>query len=319
MHVLVVGSSVVDLFMTLDSEHFEVVDKKVQLELGDKIPSEIKKLALGGNGSNAAVGLTRLEIPTSFFTYLGGDILSQEITNSLSSEGVALLAQKDNGTTSLNIIFDFETDRIIFTHHQKRQHNFTLQDKNFDYVYLHSIGNPWEDAYRQVLDYVKSNNIPLAFSPGSAQIENINDVFEDVLKSSKIFFSNRQEAAKIAKIENPETDIKEIIMAVKNLGPQIVSVTDGSDGAYAMDTDNNTYFIKPSPEKGVEKTGAGDSYASAFFAAMLHGQNLPTAMSWGVHNAESVMKQVGAQAGLLTKSQLDEELKKSDNLMARPL
>lgn len=314
MHVLVVGSSVIDLFLTLDPLHFEINDKKVLLSLGDKVPSDIKKLALGGNGANASVGLTRLEIPTTFYTYLGGDVLSTEIQNKLTSEGVALKAQRDSGNTSISLIFDFETDRIIFTHHEKREHNFSFNEKGFDYVYLHSIGEPWTDAYREVLEYVKSNNIPLAFSPGSHQIEEAGDAFMDALKSSKIYFSNREEAAKIVGAD-PKSEIKDLLSKIKELGPQIVSITDGAEGAYAMDESNNTYYIKASPAKGVEKTGAGDAYASAFFAAILHGQNIAAAMSWGVLNAAGVMGQIGAQTGLLTKNALDEELK-SDTLKA---
>lgn len=301
--------------MTLDPDHVQTHDKNITLTLGDKIPSEIKMLGLGGNGSNAAVGLTRLEIPTSFYTFLGGDILSQEIAAGLTHEGVDLLAQKDGGTTSMSIIFDFDSDRIIFTHHQPREHNFKLSNTNFDYIYLHSVGKPWEDAYRQVLAYSKANNIPIAFAPGSFQIETGGEVFDQVVKNSKIFFSNREEAEKIlnTKYEIPNT--KELLLAIKKLGPSIVSITDGANGSYALDENENVYFIKPSPTEGSEKTGAGDAYASAFFASILHGNDIPTAMLWGVYNAEGVMGQIGAQTGLLTRQKLDEKLK-DDTLKA---
>ena len=42
-------------------------------------------------------------------------------------------------------------------------------------------------------------------------------------------------------------------------------------------------------------------------------------MNWGVLNAQSVMQQVGAQAGLLTLSKLDEQLKNDNNLMAEKI
>ncbi len=305
--------------MSLDREHFKIQDKDVILALGDKVPSEIKKLSLGGNGTNAAVGLTRLEVPTSFYTFLGGDILSREIEQTLSSEGVALKAQKDDGKTSLSLIFDFDTDRIIFSHHEKREHRFRLSDQDFDYIYLHSIGDPWQDCYKQILEYANNYHIPIAFSPGSHQIEAEGDTFMDTIKSSKIFFSNRQEAEKILNTKYEIQNTKELLMAVKTLGPQIVSITDGAAGAYAVDAKDDYYFIKPSPKDGVEKTGAGDSYASAFLAGVLHGEDLPTAMKWGVLNAQSVMQQVGAQTGLLTKTQLDEEVKNNDNLSAEQI
>ena len=144
MHVLVVGSSVIDLFLSVEQSHVQIQDKKILLNLGDKIPSQIKKLTLGGNGANASVGLTRLETPTTFYTYLGSDILSREIENGLTSEGVALMAQRDDSQTSMSLIFDFDSDRIIFSNHVKRDHNFEIKEEGrFDYIYLHSIGEEW--------------------------------------------------------------------------------------------------------------------------------------------------------------------------------
>src|SRR3989344_6044593 len=100
MHVLVIGSSVIDLFLSLD--------------LGDKIPSQISRSAVGGNGANVSVGLTKLEIPTTFYTYLGNDFFSREIESGLSSQGVELdIERHPESSSPLHIILDFPDDRVI--------------------------------------------------------------------------------------------------------------------------------------------------------------------------------------------------------------
>lgn len=320
MQVLVVGSSVIDLFLDIDADHVEIKDKKASFNLGDKVPSQIKKSAIGGNGANVSVGFSRLEIPTTFYTYLGNDFFSREIQEGLSREGIALdIEQHDETNSPLHIILDFPQDRVILSNYSKNQHGFSPKEKVFDYIFLTSIPEDWEDAYRKILEFSKSNNIPIAFSPGTRQIEEKNALIEQTLASSKIYFSNKDEAIKIVNSQSSIINPKQLLLAVKQLGPEIVSITDGAGGAYAIDGSNNCYFIKPAPSQRYEKTGAGDAYAAAFFAAILNEHDVPTAMSWGTLSSGGVMQKIGAQTGLLTRKQLDEQIKTNNNLKAEKI
>lgn len=324
MNVLVVGSSVIDLFLKIDEKHTEISNGKVTLLLGDKIPSEIKTLGLGGNGANISVALTRLEIPTSFYTYLGNDPLSREIEEGLTREGVELLAKRGNiKNAPLHIILDLDSDRIILSHYEKADHDFDYELKGeLDFIFLNSIADNWEKAYQKIINFSNENNIPLAFSPGSRQLDNLNDLVFGIIKKSKIFFSNKEEAIKILNIKNTienMENIKNVLSGIKKLGPEVISITDGSNGAYAIDRNGNCFFIKALPCESSEKTGAGDAYAGAFFSSILLGNDVPTAMFWGALNANAVMQKVGAQNGLLTKKQLDKELESNNNLIAEPI
>jgi sugar/nucleoside kinase (ribokinase family) len=320
MHVLVVGTSVIDLFLTIDTDHFSVSNGKVLMSLGDKIPSDIKRLTLGGNGANVSVGLTKLEIPTSFYTYLGADILSREIEDGLTQEGVELVGEKGITKNSpLHVIFDFNDDRIIFSHYQRADYTFDYNKGDVpDFIFLTSIADSWEKAYRQVLDYAIKNRVPIAFSPGTRQLENLKDIVFEVLKHTKIFFSNKEEAKKILK-KTEQNEVKDLLLGIKSLGPDIVSITDGANGAYAIDKENATYTIGSLPSESTERTGAGDAYAAGFFAGVIYDNKVKDAMRWGALNANSVMQHVGAQSGLITKRKLDSVLKVHNNLEARQL
>lgn len=321
MNILVVGSSVIDLFLTIDKSHTKIEANRVSLLLGDKIPSEIKKLALGGNGANVSVGLTRITIPTTFYTYLGKDVLSKEIEEKLTTEGVALIAKKgENENSPLHLIFDFDSDRIIFSHYPKVNHNFSYEGgSHFDYVFLNSIADYWEDAYREVLEFTNKNTIPIVFSPGSRQLDELNELVYQVIHASKFIFVNKEEAVKILSKQGKEsTDIKDILQNLSLLGPKIVSVTDGARGAYAMDEEKNIFQILPynKNDVSVDRTGAGDSYACAFLAASILGQSVKEAMRWGAVNAWSVMGKIGSQSGLLTKTQIEKALFENSNFTA---
>lgn len=321
---MVIGSSTIDLFLDIDKSFTKIEDRNVSFRLGDKIPSEIRKLTLGGNGANVSVGLTRLEIPTTFYTYLGDDILSREIEEGLTREGVELKAERyKQKSSSLSIIFGFDRDRIIFSHHEVRDYTFYPDsigagvDSNtkFDFIFLSSIGDHWENAYKQILEFANKTNTPLVFSPGTHQLENINETVKLIIKASKIFFSNKEEA-EIVLGKPAGSDIKELLNGIKKLGAEVVSITDGARGAYAIDGSNNCFKIGPAPSEGHEKTGAGDAYAAALFAAYLEKSDVPTAMIRGTLNSSGVMQEIGAQSGLLKKQELDRKLSENNNLKA---
>lgn len=306
MKVLSVGSSVIDLFLKPSDSHIKIVNGFASLALGDKIPTNIKDMTLGGNGANVAVGLSRLSFDVVFYTYLGTDALSQEIEQIAKKENINLIADREEQERApLSLIFDFNDDRIIFSHHQKKNHIFSFKESFLpELIYLTSIGEDWTQAYKDVLSFAKTNNIPIALSPGSAQIDSVNDVLMEVLNYSKYLFLNREEGRKIlAACSRPNETINQILASLQSLGPKIVSVTDGENGAYAKE--NETYSIGVyNKKKPAEKTGAGDSYATAFLASRLLGNGIAECMRWGGVNANSVTQFVGAQKGLLDKDSL---------------
>jgi len=60
----------------------------------------------------------------------------------------------------------------------------------------------------------------------------------------------------------------------------------------------------PDPAPPVDRTGAGDSFSSTFTSAIALGLSPEEALAWGPVNSMSVVQNIGAQAGLLTKDQL---------------
>ena len=65
----------------------------------------------------------------------------------------------------------------------------------------------------------------------------------------------------------------------------------------------------PDPKPPVDRTGAGDSFSSTFTIALTMGKTIPEALAWGPVNSMSVVQHIGAQKGLLSKSEIEENLK----------
>jgi len=224
--------------------------------------------------------------------------------------------------SSMSFILNLDKDRIIFSHHSDERCAFDekrLRDK-FDVIYLGSMGDGWEAAYEKVLSYAKSNNASIAFAPGSHQLGDINDVFLETLKNSKLLMCNMSEARKITDTKQlTREDPSETLRNLKSLGPEMLSITEGNKGAYAVDFSGNIFHIDALVIDSHEKTGAGDAYASGFLAAIIKGKNASEAMVWGSVNAYSVMQETGAQNGLSNENQINEYIVAHNNFKAKKL
>lgn len=313
MKVLVIGSSLFDVIVALENNpHVTIDGKKASFTLGDKVPIDIKAFSIGGNGPNVASALQKLSIPNLFYTYLGEDALSKYIAQQLSDEGISVCYENTNSKTGpLSLIFDFSEDRTIFSHHPEFDHSF--DEGKFgekpSHIFLTSLGKTWEGAYEKILSYAQAANIPVAFSPGSQQMKSINETFIKTVHQSKMLFCNMDEARIINNTlsGNSIEDKKELLLNLKNNGFDLLSITDGAEGAYAVDNENKVYKIKTLKPDGHEKTGAGDAYAAAFLASFILGKDISTCMKWGVLNSLGVMSHIGAHTGQLKLSEMEQK------------
>lgn len=314
MHVLTVGSSLVDIFLKPNNENVKQSETQVTLNLGDKIPTELVSISVGGNAPNVAIALKKLGINSSLYTHLGDNFFSKEIENKINEEKVNLLKDvKKGANASFSLITSFKDDRIIFAHHEARDHDFNYPSdaQKPDVIYLTSIGKVWERAYQKTIEFAKTNDSVLALSPGSHQMHNINDILVETIKHSTIFFSNKEEAEAIVQATNEKTaEIKTLFKHLHSLGPKIISITDGENGAYASDGEKITHIKKQTVEC-VERTGAGDSYAAGFLASYLKTKDTAQSMKWGTVNASNAIQHIGAHNGLLTESQITKQLEKT--------
>jgi sugar/nucleoside kinase (ribokinase family) len=126
-------------------------------------------------------------------------------------------------------------------------------------------------------------------------------------KRTEIVICNKEESQRI--LEDKEEDIKKLLEGMAALGPKIVVITDGTNGAYAYDG-KSSWFMPPYPDPRppIQRTGAGDAFASTFVVAISQGMRIEEALRWAPINSMSVVQHVGAQVGLLTRYQLEKYL-----------
>ncbi|MEK7147674.1 MAG: carbohydrate kinase family protein [Patescibacteria group bacterium] len=308
---IAIGDTVIDAFIKLKEAEVNEDRSKLILSFGNKIPYEsVEEVPAVGNSANAAVSAAKLGLSSALVTNLGSDDNGKKCLVRLSEEKVSteFISTQEGKKTNYHYILWYGDDRTILVKHQE----YDYQLPGFSepkWVYLSSLGENTLVYQLQLARYLQGYpNINLAFQPGTFQLKFGVDKLKDIYTRTKIFFCNVEEAGIVLGMNT--LGIQELLKRVKDLGPEIVVITDGPKGAYAYDGTNLYKQLPyPDPKPPVERTGAGDALASTTVAALALGKDLPTALQWGAVNSMSVVQEVGAQKGLLTREKIEEYLK----------
>ncbi len=320
--VLTVGNALIDLLVTVsDDNPYCRVDKafhELCVKAGEKILADHVGFVLGGGACRVAIALTRLGFSTAVFAEIGNDELATRIKKSLTEEAVdtAHLLSVEK-MTSITVGLNFQKERTLFTHHVESSHTFDFFSEKASWVYLASLGKPWQEAYQQVVRYKKASGAKIACNPGPSQFVMGRETYLPTLTQVDVLFLNKQEAQIV--IDKKTEDVKELLVKTKAIGCNIVVITDGRNGSFAIDDDGKCFSIGIFEEaKVVERTGAGDAYAAGFLAAVFQQRSVSEAMQWGTLNAAAVVTEFGGLSGLLRKDALTSFLAK-DIPMARAI
>ena len=312
-----IGDVVVDTFIELIDAWIENDNPEKSRELcmrfGDKIPYKEEVTIYGeGNSINAAHAANRLGLKTGVITNLGSDDLGNQCLIHLNKSGINTKDIKihKNKTTNHNFILRYKEDRTILIHHN--QYNYSLAGnlaKAPKWLYLSSLAKNSLEYHTQILNFLERNpETKLAFQPGTFQIQLGAEKLGELYKRTEVFFCNKEEAQKI--LNTSETNISKLLEMMRTLGPKIVVITDGPAGAYVFDGIKKLYGqMYPDIAPPLDRTGAGDAFSSTFTSALILGKDIETALRWAPINSMSVVQYIGAQAGHLTITQIEEFLK----------
>lgn len=309
--LIAVGDCTIDAFVRLHeaSVNCSLDKKKCQLCLSfaDKVPYEtLDVIPAVGNASNVAVGISRLGFKTAIITAVGDDYYGKQILETYKKEGVGRdLVKVNKGVdTNYHFVLNFQAERtILIKHHEYSYPDPSLMD-DVEWVYFSSIGENTIRLHEKIADHIcKHPNIKMGFNPGTFQMKLGIGTLREIYKRSHVLFLNREEAQRI--LNTSEKDVKKLMASLHDLGPKIVVITDGPDGAYASDG-AKVFFTPPypDPKPPFERTGAGDAFSTGFMGALMANKDVGEALKWGAVDSMSVVQYTGAQRGLLTRSQL---------------
>lgn len=311
---IAIGDIVTDAFIRLKDPHIHAtVDKdkrEICMPFAEKIPYDsVTEVSAVGNSPNASVSAAKLGLRSALVSDLGNDSNGRMCIGTLRAHGVdtQFVRMHDGKKSNYHYVLWFSDDRTILVNHET--YEYSLPDISAPkWIYLSSLGLGAERYHEEIAQYLKLHQeVRLAFQPGTFQISLGKEKLSDIYSRTEILFCNVEEAERILGIDT--LGVKELLKRLRELGPEIVVITDGPKGAHAYDG-GETYFQPPypDPKPPFERTGAGDAFASTVTASLALGNNLSTALKWGAVNSMSVVQQIGAQKGLLSREGIEEYL-----------
>lgn len=321
--MIAIGESLRDVFYMIDEASVSCSIQKERcllcLEYAEKIPvKRVVKVRAAGNASNAAVGAARLGLKTAIVSWLGRDTAGDDARGELKLNCVNERYVVTDATvpTSEATILVYQGERTQLVHFQPRIYKLPKLAST-RCVYYSAMGEKHAAFDRLLLaELKKRRELFFTFQPGTTHVRRELKALAPLIRRSDLFILNKDEAHQI--LGDGERTPMNLLDAFHKAGAKIVIITDGENGADCFD--GKSYWHMPVfPTKPVERTGAGDSFATAVTSALLKGEPITTALRWGAANSWSVIRAVGPQQGLLTSSDMKKILKRFSSIVPKPL
>jgi len=318
---IAVGGAVEDIsFYTSEGQVIDnpkdiLRQKLLGFEYGAKIKAEGLGRFSGGGANNVAVSLSRLGFTVGLVAAVGNDESGRTLIKNLDDNGVdtrliKVVCHRDTGFSL--IVISPGGEHVAFTY---RGANDELSINKIEahmlsyskWVCISSLSGGWD----KVLDKTFAvKGAKVAWNPGSAQLQEGAGRLHKWLKKTEIIFLNKDEALELAvsegkfkrKGEELSKDMKSLLSAVKSLGPKQVMITSGDKGAdyFNGEVHHHEASLGVPKSKIVDTSGVGDAFFSTTLAGLeTFDGDIKKAMKLAMKNAASVLRQAGAQNGLM--------------------
>lgn len=314
--ILAIGDIFTDAFIKLNEDSAKIIKEAdgkewLALPFGQKPPyDQVDIVRSVGPSPNAAVSAARLGLDVSLMAWVGSDEVGKEAIGHLRDERVdtgSMVVEQDK-LTSYWYVLRYGADRTMLVKSEKYRYEWEDPETLPDWVYLSYIGADSWPLHERLLDYLEINpGVKLAFQPGTFHFKWGVEKLAAIYRRSYIVVMNREEAVDVT--GKPYDSLHDLTSALHEMGPAIVVITDGPNGSYAsFDGKLVTIPNYPDPAPPLDRTGAGDAFASTIVSALALGEDMETALTWAPINSMNVVQELGAQAGLLTKQKIHDYL-----------
>lgn len=278
---------------------------------GAKINIKDAYFTHGGGACNVSVGLANFGLKVAIIARVGQDYSGRAIIDGLKKRKIETrFVQIDPKLhTGISAIIQPKGgERMILTYRGANDNleipdsRFQIQDSRL--VYVASLSGDWKKRLNKIYSRFKIQDLrfKIVWNPGMIQLQAGKNKLAKFLKKTAVLILNKTESAILT--GKSEKNIPLLLKSLYKLGPKIVVITCGKDGAFVMDKDG-TLYEPAHPVKRIDTTGAGDSFSSGFLAGLILFNNVKKALKLGILNSAANLRKVGAQGGLLTKKDLE--------------
>jgi len=299
MHVLVFGSLNMDL-----------VSQTPRLPTsGETIIGSHFYTTPGGKGSNQAVAIARLNIPTCMIGRVGGDSFGQELIMAVQSagvdtagvivdaathSGVAVITVAANGENQIvgvlganDRLDESDVERLVA---QLPQAQALLLQLEIPIPIMKAVARAAHVA-----------GVPVILDPAPVPSEPITDIYPFV----DYLVPNEVEASQLVgfPVNSPES-AAHAAATLQEQGANTVIVKLGAQGVFCA-TLKETFFVPAFQVTAIDTVAAGDAFAGGFAAALVSGLALRDALIWGCAAGALATTKMGAQSAMSDRATFD--------------
>ena len=301
--ILSIGKGTQDVFLTSNEfdPHVEGKVAYTHLPLGVKMEVKDVTFATGGNATNVAVTFARQGLHAEYMWTLGHDPASETVCRDLDDEGVntSRVVRKDHYRAGYSaILIATNGERTILNHRgvstDRNGHDLDLSAiDDADWVYPTSLANGGIELLRKIVDHAEKVGTKVMLNPAGPELVDPAKL-KALLESVDVLCVNKEEMQQLVEGE----DLEELVRHALHYVP-VAIVSDGPNGVVASDGKTIVRAGMYEDVKVVDRTGAGDAFASGFLSQWCRGKSLKEAIIFASANSTSVVTKIGAKPGIL--------------------
>lgn len=316
--IITIGTATRDIFLT--SPDFKALKEKdnlskISFALGDKIEVNEPIFAYGGGALNAAVAFRRQGFKTAALVKIGNDEAAEKILKELKKEKINSLAIRERGeaTAFSTILLMPNGERAVLIYRGASEdlkiHEIPLRKLEARWAYI-TPGRISFETIEKLFEHFYKNKTLIAFNPSKYYLEMGLRKLRPLLEKTSVAILNREEASYLTGVHYQKE--KEIFRKLDEAIDGIAVMTEGSRGVMVSDG-KNIYSAGVFKVKMIDQLGAGDAFGSGFVSGLIrkniNSDTIERAIALGSANAASVVEKIGAQRGILTKSDFEKQEK----------
>ncbi|HEX5840748.1 MAG TPA: ribokinase [Anaerolineales bacterium] len=287
---------------------------------GETAKGDLFQEAPGGKGANQAVAATRLGARVAFIARVGADRRGREIVKRLKEEGVntkfIVRDQIDHTGVALVMVGGDGEKQILsvpgandeLSVDQVRRAAAAIQAAR---VLLTQLEVPLETLLLAArLAREAGAKVLLDPSPPTS-------LPDELMQLVSLIKPNAREAEALTGILSKDRDsARKAAQRLIERGVGSVAVQAGDDGNLIL-TPEQEYWFPRIPVQSIDATGAGDAFAAGLAVGLLEERPWPEIGALASAAAALTTTKLGAQAGLPTREQVSELLKKEETKPAK--
>lgn len=288
LDIIGVGSIFVDYFFETEVSHLKKIGLAVEDDClwEDKIEKnqklfldglKLKAKSLGGMSVNTIMVLSKLGLKCGMTGIIGSDNDGNFVKNQIKGINIDEVSTGGNTAKCFCLITNKGKERTFVSSPNKKEPG-VFNKINIDYIntakFIHLSPFFTQDmrlTFEKVKDLVNKIKGPkLTFTPSTTYLGYGLNELKPIFKKTEILFLNKWEM----KILNKSDDLWYESKKLLEYGPKIIVCTLGSDGVLITTPDKQFQYKAIKPEKIIDSTGAGDTFAAGFLWGVLKNKTL---------------------------------------------